>query len=407
MNPIHLPSDAAQAIFMLRSCGFEAYAVGGFVRDSLLGRCPNDIDLATNALPEETERVFSTASVHSPMKKFGTVLISFNSGSPLEITTYRSEADYRDHRHPTRISFVSSLKEDLGRRDFTVNALAYQEQTGVVDFYGGLDDLKRKVLRPVGEGKRRFQEDALRILRAFRFQAQLGFEIPGDVQNDISVCRELLKAISAERIQEELRRLLAAPHSPAAIALLTRLQVLDWIIPVQSEERLTSLEKIRDAGLPVQLAFLFSCLPRSEALYRISLLKLSRATSEQIQLLLTYTDEPFPIPIPRLKRLLREFSPDRFWGFCQFSTALRPEQAAAVAQTEEAACHILASGECYDMAGLAVDGSELLALGLRGADIGKALEYLLDGVINGFLPNDKDVLIQAIQKQAYTKRPAE
>ena len=202
---IHLPEKADRIITRLQEHGYEAYAVGGCVRDSMLEREPGDWDITTSATPEETKelfgRTFDTGIEH------GTVTVLLE-GEGFEVTTYRIDGKYEDGRHPKEVTFTRSLKEDLKRRDFTVNAMAYNRTEGLVDIFGGAEDLKAKVIRCVGDARERFSEDALRILRGIRFAAQLGFDIENETRRGMQALAPTLKKISAERIQVELVKLL-------------------------------------------------------------------------------------------------------------------------------------------------------------------------------------------------------
>ena len=198
-----LPCGAAYVLRALRAAGHEAYVVGGCVRDSLLGRVPVDWDVTTSALPEETKAVFSGAPVIETGIRHGTVTVLVD-GEPVEITTYRVDGPYSDGRRPDSVAFTRSLREDLARRDFTVNAMAWSPETGLADPFGGADDLRGGVIRSVGDPARRFQEDALRILRALRFSAALGFSVEVKTAGALRAGRALLGKVSAERITAEL-----------------------------------------------------------------------------------------------------------------------------------------------------------------------------------------------------------
>ena len=204
---MYLPDNVKKAISMLESEGFEAYAVGGCVRDSLLGKIPTDYDVTTSALPEETKQVFKNEHVIETGIKHGTVTVLIEH-QPIEITTFRIDKDYSDNRHPEKVEFTRSLKEDLARRDFTVNALAYSEKTGIIDVFGGISDLEHGIIRTVGDADTRFSEDALRIMRALRFSSVLGVEIEEKTALSLHKNRGLLNNISEERLSSELNKLL-------------------------------------------------------------------------------------------------------------------------------------------------------------------------------------------------------
>lgn len=206
---LKIPEKAEIILHTLEEAGYEAYVVGGCVRDSILGRSPDDWDITTSAKPEEVKALFrrtvDTGLIH------GTVTVMLDKEG-FEVTTYRVDGEYEDGRHPKEVSFTASLEEDLKRRDFTMNAMAYNPKRGLVDLFGGVQDMENRIVRCVGNPVERFTEDALRILRAVRFSAQLGFSIEGETLKAISALAPNLKYVSAERIQVELLKLLVSPH---------------------------------------------------------------------------------------------------------------------------------------------------------------------------------------------------
>ncbi len=206
---IQLPEKVHKIIETLMAAGYEAYAVGGCVRDSVLGRMPSDWDITTSAKPEETKRLFSR-TIDTGIKH-GTVTVMLDKEG-FEVTTYRIDGEYEDGRHPKEVIYTASLEEDLKRRDFTINAMAYNERDGLVDIFGGIRDIERGVIRCVGDARERFAEDALRMLRAVRFSAQLGYQIEEDTKTAIRAMSENLKLVSAERIQTELVKLVTSEH---------------------------------------------------------------------------------------------------------------------------------------------------------------------------------------------------
>lgn len=222
-----IPEKAAEIIRVLMNHGFEAYAVGGCVRDSILGRKPEDWDITTSARPEEVKRIFPR-TVDTGIEH-GTVTVLMDR-EQFEVTTYRVDGEYTDHRHPKEVTFTASLEEDLKRRDFTINAMAYNPETGLVDIFQGIEDLERKIIRCVGDPGERFDEDALRILRAIRFSAQLGFVIDDATKQAMSERAETLKDVSAERIRVELVKLLVSAY-PEKIREACRLGITRVVLP--------------------------------------------------------------------------------------------------------------------------------------------------------------------------------
>ena len=224
---IELPPSVDKIITTLQGHGHEAYAVGGCVRDSILGRIPGDWDITTSAMPEETKslfyKTFDTGIEH------GTVTVLLD-GEGYEVTTYRIDGEYEDNRHPKEVTFTRCLQEDLLRRDFTINAMAYNHKDGLVDLFGGTEDIRKKVIRCVGDAKARFSEDALRILRGIRLAAQLGFEIENETRTGMKELAQTLKKISAERIQVELVKTLISPN-PSLLRDAYELGITEQFLP--------------------------------------------------------------------------------------------------------------------------------------------------------------------------------
>ena len=225
---IHLPCEVKLAIAKLTEKGFEAYIVGGCVRDSLMKCTPKDYDITTSANPEEVKNVFKEYRVVETGLKHGTVTVIVR-GMPLEITTFRIDSEYLDHRHPKNVTFTKSLKEDTARRDFTMNALAYNDEKGLCDFYGGKVDIENKIIRCVGDANKRFNEDALRIMRALRFSSVLGFDIEENTKNAMFNNKHLLKNISSERLAGELVKLLCGANVKKI--LLEYIDIIGVFIP--------------------------------------------------------------------------------------------------------------------------------------------------------------------------------
>ena len=204
---ITLPIPVARALSVLEACGYEGFIVGGCVRDCLLGRTPNDWDITTNATPEQMKFCFADFRVIETGIRHGTLTVIVD-GMQLEITTYRNDGEYLDNRHPVQVTFSEKIEDDLSRRDFTVNAMAYHPARGMVDLFGGREDLQTQTIRAVGDAKTRFEEDGLRILRAIRFASVLDFEIESDTAKAVHDCKHLLSGIAAERIREEFCKLI-------------------------------------------------------------------------------------------------------------------------------------------------------------------------------------------------------
>ncbi len=224
-----IPNDVKMILDTLKNNGYESYIVGGSIRDFIIGtELPKDYDIATNATPEQTVKIFDR-TVPTGIKH-GTVTVMMH-GEGFEVTTYRTDGEYLDNRRPQEVTFVSNLKEDLARRDFTINALAFDEQQGVIDYFKGIEDLNNKIIRAVGEPNRRFQEDALRMLRAIRFAARLDFQIEEKTLAAISANSKLILNISSERIRDELCKMLLSNNSTKALKILEETKLLKFILP--------------------------------------------------------------------------------------------------------------------------------------------------------------------------------
>ena len=347
------PKSVETAVRMLQSAGYEAYPVGGCVRDFLLGRPCSDFDITTSALPEETRAVFHGFPVIETGIRHGTVTVVFDS--PLEITTFRVDLGYTDGRHPDAVAFTRSLKEDLARRDFTVNAMAYQDGD-IIDPFGGKADLEQKRIRCVGNPETRFTEDALRILRGLRFAATLGFTIDGETAAAMATCKENLRNVSIERITEEVRKLVLGTFASDVVREFSH--VLGDFSP--NLEMLATLPPI----LPLRLA---AFLGRADA---VDALRLSNREKDEVLCLLT-AEKP-----RELNRTLRAFGEEKtrllyLYHGMKFSL---PDGIWSIKQ-------------------LAVGGADLMALGFSGAQIGDALEALLDAVMDGGVENTRDSLL--------------
>lgn len=441
-----LPAPASIAITVLEDAGFEAWCVGGLVRDHFLNRVSTDVDIATAALWQEAQSAFETAGyrVHETGTKHGTITVIIND-NPIEVTTYRVDGAYTDARHPNSVEFVRDIHADLDRRDFTVNAMAYHPERGLLDPHGGRADGDAKVLRAVGDPVRRFEEDALRILRACRFSSQLGFTIDPKTLRAMEVHANLINGIAAERITSELTGFIcgAAIHD----ALLECVNVLAHLMP-----ELISMNKF-DQKTPyhvydvlehtayvmhntppyplVRWAALFHDMGKPRAFFvdeadvghfyghaKISMelalpilkrLKISRPMIEEIMLLIKYHDdviEPTPKAIKRMLRRLNDSIP-LFHTMCDLKRGDALAQAPHCHSRVELAdnletilAELIEANEVFSLKDLAIDGSDLITLGITpGPRIGRLLESALDAVIDERIENQRDALLLFIQKQ--------
>ena len=435
---IRMDEGAAELLDTLHRAGYAAYVVGGCVRDSLLGLTPHDWDLCTSALPQQVMELFGAQRCIPTGLQHGTVTVK-QSGALYEITTFRTEGTYTDGRHPDEVHFVPDVREDLARRDFTINAMAYNEKEGLVDPFGGQADLQSGIVRAVGVPRQRFTEDALRILRLYRFAARFGFAIdPPTAQAAQELCAHL-DCVSVERIEEELAKLLSAP---APAAYLDK-KILLVILPELSSEALAAAKPVVDAcpagaeNLPIRLAALLLSLGEDGTRRTLRRLRCSNACIEETAVLVREArgcDGSFlfghdsghsiarPIAfgnrVPPQRTVLRETTVTpgftiyarRLLGrynlctvqrIAALGTALQPEHAADFAALSELAEQLDADGVCCRVSQLAVNGRDLMAAGVpAGPGIRKVLEALLDGVIREEYPNERQALLAAVQQLA-------
>ena len=438
---IRMDEGAAELLDTLHRAGYAAYVVGGCVRDSLLGLTPHDWDLCTSALPQQGMELFGEEKCIPTGLQHGTVTVK-QGGGLYEITTFRTEGAYTDGRHPDEVHFVPDVREDLARRDFTINAMAYNAKEGLVDPFGGQADLQSGILRAVGVPHQRFTEDALRILRLYRFAARFGFAIdPPTAQAAQELCAHL-DCVSVERIEEELAKLLSAP---APAAYLDE-KILGVVLPELSPEALAAAKPVVDAcpagerALPVRLAALLLSLGEDGTRRTLRRLRCSNACIEETAVLVREAVPGVPgafssdtnraIPSPALlpaatgshpsgrsseklparppvslniytRKLLGQYGLKTVQRLAALGTALQPEHAADFAALSELAERLDADGVCCRVSQLAVNGRDLMAEGVpAGPGIRKVLEALLDGVIREEYPNERQALLAAVQQLA-------
>ena len=439
MQNIRLDAGAAALLARLHGAGYAAYAVGGCVRDSLLGRTPQDWDLCTSARPEQVLALFGEGQCIPTGLQHGTVTIKYG-GQLYETTTFRTEGAYTDGRHPDEVHFVPDVRQDLARRDFTINAMAYNDAEGLIDPFGGQQDLQQGILRAVGDPATRFEEDALRILRLYRFAARFGFAIdPPTGQAARALCAHL-DCVSVERIEEELSKLLAAP---APAAYLDE-KILKVIIPELSAPALQAAKPVVDAcpagteDLPVRWAALLMSLGEDGTRKALKRLRCSNALIEETAVLVRETgggggsfseDRPLgwdpaaagsragdgmarfvseekasaapgqdaaPDTAIRIRKLLGRYDLHTVQRLAVLGAAMEPEQAADFAAQAELAAQLDADGVCCRVSQLAVNGRDLMAAGIpAGPGLRRTLEALLDAVIRGQLLNERQCLLDA------------
>lgn len=431
-----MPKNVDIAINLLQSAGFEAYAVGGCVRDSLLGKTPNDWDITTSAKPEDMKSVFADFHCIDTGIKHGTVTVVID-GEPLEITTFRLDGEYEDNRHPKSVTFTSNLGADLGRRDFTVNAMAYSKMTGIVDLFGGQNDLKNKIIRCVGDPDRRFNEDALRILRALRFASALDFEIEEKTAQSLLKNRALLGNISEERIAKELLKLVCGKgakriltdFAPVLFEILPELQPMyknshdnphhcydiyeHTLIAVESidpEPTLRFAMLLHDCGKPAVKKFDENGVAHFYGHQRISAeisaqilarLKVSNKFRDEILFLVSNHDRwELYENTEKMPRYLSKFGLD---GVLNLLKVMRADVLAQspeyrcrldqIADAEETAKNLAAQKPCLSLSELQINGRTLMDIGIpQGRKLGAVLAQLLDEVIDGVTKNTQEAL---------------
>lgn len=430
-----LPSWALDLIRRLEAAGYEAYAVGGCVRDAILGRPLNDIDMTTSATPEQVKAVFAGYSVLETGIKHGTVTV-LAEGNPVEITTYRSETGYADGRHPDAVTFGCSLSEDLSRRDFTVNAMAYHPDRGLVDLFGGREDLAARTIRCVGEPRRRFEEDALRILRALRFSSVLDFSIETETEQALRALAERVSLVSVERITAELTRLLTGVRAGAILREYPRVigTFLPELLPAIGFEQhnyhhkynvLDHIAAALDAApadRTMRLAALLHDIAKPLCFFRdgegvghfyghaakgaemaetiLRRLRLDNRTIEDVTLLVRHHDGPIEEDKRAIRRKMAKIGQENLFRLLALQRADCMGQADELRTRlshydtlERIAREIVEADECISLNRLAVSGHDLMAMGYRGRAVGNALRMLLEAVLSERVANEKDALL--------------
>lgn len=391
---VSIPSHVQTVLNRLQDFGHSAYVVGGSLRDLLLGGTPHDWDVTTSARPEETMAAFADFTTIPTGLKHGTVTVLIDH-IPIEITTYRIDGSYTDSRRPDSVTFTDRLAEDLARRDFTVNAMAYAPGEGLVDLYGGREDLQAGILRAVGEPAKRFTEDALRILRGFRFSAQLDFSIEPQTLCAMRDTREGLRRISAERILAELSRLLTSPAAPRGWLALCESGALLIVLPHVAARKTVFSDMAKGlsllpTSLSVRLAWLFWGMPSEEIRADLNALKPSTQLKEDVLLLTESSTPPADVTPPAVRRLIRHYG-----ELIDDAVALWACAGYDVTALSETANRVRAEGFCRTIADLAVSGNDLVAeAGIpRGKMLGEVLRLLLEHVTDHPEENQRERLL--------------
>ena len=428
---IELPDKVKQIINCITEAGYEAYAVGGCIRDSILGRVPDDWDITTSATPQQVKQLFRR-TIDTGIQH-GTVTVMLDREG-FEVTTYRIDGKYEDGRHPTEVTFTPNLEEDLKRRDFTINAMAYNEQTGLVDLFGGIQDMEAGIIRCVGDARARFTEDALRIMRAIRFAAQLGYEIESETREAIGELAPNLRQISAERIQVELTKLVTSAH-PETMRMVYDTGVAAIILPEfqqimetaqddsqhcysVGEHTLCAMQQV-ERKKELRLAMLFHDIGKPQFLCHAQAsadiakkimrrLRYDNDTTNTVYRLVLYHDygigeEPTRCMVRRAMNKIGEdifpmlFAVRRADILAQGET-FREEKLGRLAKWQELYEEILERKECVSLKTLALTGSDLIALGMEpGKALGEMLHEMLELVLDHPEYNTREYLTQWLQ----------
>ena len=440
---MRIPKDVKVILNKLNECGYEAYVVGGCVRDSLIGKQPKDWDICTNAKPEQTMEVFKGFHIIPTGLQHGTITVMLN-GEGYEITTYRVDGDYSDGRHPDSVSFTSSLSEDLARRDFTFNAMAYSEDEGIVDLYGGVEDLKKKRLKCVGNPTERFNEDALRIMRAIRFSSVLGCKIEENTHNSMVELYTNLDKIAKERINVEFSKMLCGK---TPMFMLNEYQfIFSYIIPEIKpmigfkqnnpyhwldvwNHSLHVLFEVKEKDLALRLAALFhdigkpSCYVEGEdgvghfyghADKSVEItekimkdLKYSNDMIDEVLTLIKYHDMQISLSNKFIRRMLNKMPKETFEKLLVLKKADilgqakvdREKRLGEVDKLGQMLAEFKMEEECFSLKQLKINGNDLIKMGIKpGKEMGQILNKLFEMVIEEEIENDTQVLKNFVER---------
>lgn len=417
---IEIPKQVEWILTQLNHHGYEAFAVGGCVRDTLLLKVPEDWDITTSAKPEQVKEIF-LRTIDTGIKH-GTVTVLKNHVG-YEITTYRIDGEYEDGRHPKEVAFTTDLQEDLKRRDFTINAMAYSHETGVVDLYGGMTDLEKKIIRCVGDATERFTEDALRILRAIRFSAQLGFSIEKGTYDVLADIAPNLAHVSKERIQVELTKTLLSEH-PERILLADETGMSPYISKTfpkvmvnirNAAERgkgqcghsaaLDAATWLRAAaGLrqdkAVRFAAFLYTVGETDAKAVLKELRMDNDTVNKVKTLVHWLPIPLSDEPPLIRKVMSSMSEELFDALLELKNVMLPDTEQSVERAKELSRSIREAGDCLRLKDLAVNGSDLMKAGMKpGQELGEKLLELFELVLKYPEYNTKDYLLTLVRNR--------
>lgn len=438
---LKMTQGARTALGLLRAAGYPSYLVGGAVRDAVMGLVPGDTDITTPALPDTVKKIFSSYRVIETGMKHGTVSVIIDR-EPIEITTYRVESGYTDNRHPDSVSFSERLSDDLSRRDFTVNALCFNEESGLVDMFGGMDDIENRTIRCIGEPAERFGEDSLRILRALRFSSKLGFNIEPKTEAAMYACKEMMHNLSAERIYSELKKIVCGKY--AGRTILQYYEILAEVLPEIGGMKgfdqhnfhhiydvLEHTVRVVDAVRPqayMRLAALFhdcakpDCQTFDEngvghfyshaskgakkAQKALDRLKADNFTKEKVITLVKIHDSPIQADEKTVRRKLSKLGESMLRDLIALQRAdnLAQNPDFLYRQTyfdelERLTDSAVAQSQCFSLRQLDADGNDLILHGYKGREIGRGLKILLNAVMDEKVENKKTSLLSYLESR--------
>ena len=393
-----VPDAVAFVLDRLTESGYTAYCVGGCVRDSLMGKTPSDYDVTTSATPEKMLEVFDDQRVVETGLKHGTLTV-VRDGMNIKVTTYRIDGAYGDCRHPENVTFTDRLSDDLCRRDFTVNAMAYSTRDGLVDLYGGQDDLSAGVIRCVGRAQERFSEDGLRILRALRFSSVLGFTPDGECAAAVHELKHLLEKISRERIYSEMTKLICGKNAVPIMRFFS--DVVAFALGV-NEDSVTHAAEFygRDTLAPdamMRHALILSDSDEKSAAAVMDSLKPSREEKRTVMQYLTFRDTPATTDYD-VRRLISRTGDSFPAKLARFRLLSGRADEKEYEKTVAVADDVIKNDKCRSLGGLMINGNDLSSLGITGRATGETLSSLLDSVMRGEIPNEREKLTEYAEK---------
>lgn len=393
-------NDQLSYIFTtLKLNGYQVYLVGGSVRDILLNQDPHDYDIATSAKPKEVFNLFKDYKIKTEGINEGSLTLIINDNE-YEITTFRLEDEYKDHRHPSKVEYTTNLSDDLKRRDFTINALAYNPSTGLIDLYNGLTDIKNRLIRTIGKADKRFNEDALRILRALRFGAQLDFTIEENTSKSIFKNKELLNYLSAERIAEEFIKIILSVNCDKILIEYKEIfyQIYPQLRDIPISKYKDTCKKVAQCKVDTisRLAIFFSNVYDYKSI--LSHFNLGKKFENDIEQLIKQQYSIVPLERIELKRFIHDNSLTFTYQLIRYQYLLKYIDALEYSTYRELLRNVEEQKQCYQLKDLAINGNDLLALGLSNKEIGILLQQLLDLVIEEQLDNNKETLLNFVKK---------